>query len=168
MLIRPARFDDIEDIHSLLTYYANQGALLPRSRESLTAHLSQLAVAYAGGIIGGVAALHRLDSQVGEVRSLAVAPHLHKKGIGQKLVLYAVSQAELLGYQKVIAFTRQVSFFERCGFQPVARETVPAKYFLDCAGCPMLTHCDEIAMERALLIPTPEQNRVEYPASLTK
>ncbi len=166
MLIRPARFEDIEDIHQLVMYYANQGALLPRSRESLVEHLSQLSVAYDKGTIAGVVALHRLESHVGEVRSLAVLPHFHKQGVGQKLVTYAVSQAELLGYHKAIAFTRQVRFFERCGFQPVARETIPAKYFRDCMGCPMLTHCDEIAVERVLLVPTARRNPAEHPASL--
>jgi amino-acid N-acetyltransferase len=166
VLIRPARFEDIENIYPLVMYYANQGALLPRSRESLAAHLSQLAVACDNETLAGVVALHRLESHVSEVRSLAVAPRFHKQGIGHKLVAYAVSQAELLGYHKVIAFTRQISFFERCGFQPVARETVPAKYFRDCIGCPMLAHCDEIAMERVLLVPVSSRNPAEYPASL--
>ncbi|WP_053958770.1 GNAT family N-acetyltransferase [Sulfobacillus thermosulfidooxidans] len=167
MLIRAARPEDLEDIYRLVTYYANQGALLPRTRESLTAHLPHLTVAYQNNQLAGVVALHRLEPTVSEVRSLAVDPAFHKQGIGQKLVLYAVHQAEEEGYHKVIAFTRQVIFFEHCGFHAVPRESVPGKYFIDCVGCPMLTHCDEIAMERVLTVDAVRTSLTTTPASLT-
>ncbi|AUW93746.1 GNAT family N-acetyltransferase [Sulfobacillus sp. hq2] len=150
MLIRAARLSDLDDIVNLVDYYAAQGALLPRSRESLLEYLPVLGVACVDSEIAGIVALHQLETKVGEVRTLAVAPGFHKQGIGEKLVQYAVAQAEKAGMTKVISFTRQVAFFQHCGFQIVARETVPAKYFIDCVGCPMLSHCDEVAMERVL------------------
>ncbi len=165
MLVRAARLEDLKDIHQLIMYYANQGALLPRTRESLAAHLPQLAVVYQGSTLAGVVALHRLEPSVSEVRSLAVDPAFQKQGIGEKLVRFAVKLAQEQGYHKVIAFTRQVGFFEHCGFYPVAHKSVPAKYFIDCVGCPMLAHCDETAMERVLLVPNVNPSVTAYPAS---
>jgi hypothetical protein len=46
----------------------------------------------------------------------------------------------------VIALTRELRFFERCGFQAVARETLPRKVWTDCVRCPRRHACDEIAV----------------------
>ncbi len=171
MLIRAARFSDLDNIGALVDYYAEQGALLPRSRESLLAYLPFLGVACEGPELAGIVALHQLEPTVGEVRSLAVAPAFHKQGIGEKLVQYAVNQAQTAGFAKVISFTRQVAFFEHCGFQTVSRDSVPAKYFTDCVGCPMLSHCDEVAMEKALAVSVrtaqPEPGTESLSASLS-
>ncbi len=151
VLIRPAHISDLDNIHRLVAYYALQGALLPRTRESLMDYLPRLGVAMDGENVAGIVALHQLEPLIGEVRTLAVDPGYHKKGIGQLLVQYAVAQAEAAGLQKLVSFTRQVEFFTRCGFAVIARESVPIKYFTDCQGCPMLAHCDETAMARNLV-----------------
>lgn len=150
MQVRLATMADLDDVAELIAAYAEEGSLLPRSRESLRQSLGVLAVAVDGSQVVGAVALHQLEPAVGEVRSLAVRTGQRGRGVGQTLVNFAVEMAVLRGLAKVICFTRQVGFFERCGFQVVARETVPGKYFIDCISCPKLTRCDETAMERVL------------------
>lgn len=150
MNLRHATASDIEAVYAMIASYAEAGALLARSRDSLRKSLPDLVVADEAGEVIGVAALHLLESGVGEVRSLAVADRHQKRGIGQALVLKTVAMAEERGLRKVICFTRQVAFFERCGFYTVQRETLPVKYLVDCIHCPFLDHCDETAMERVL------------------
>lgn len=149
--VRLATVDDLDEIYELIAVYAQEGTLLPRSRESLRQSLSSLAVAVVEDRVAGVVALHRLEEKVAEVRSLAVRDTYQGRGIGQALVTFAVEMAESLGFHKVICFTRQTQFFARCGFQVISRETVPVKYFIDCVSCPKLLRCDETAMERTLV-----------------
>lgn len=148
--VRLATVNDMDAIVELVEEFSRAGALLPRSRDSLMHSLGSLVVAYDDGDLIGVAALHKLEHSVGEVRSLAVRDGYQGRGVGQALVRFTVNLAQQAGLAKVICFTRQVSFFERCGFVTVARETIPGKYFIDCVNCPKLSHCDETAMERVL------------------
>ncbi len=46
----------------------------------------------------------------------------------------------------MIALTREVGFFERCGFATAARETLPRKVWTDCVRCPRRHACDEVAV----------------------
>lgn len=151
VIVRLATESDVPVIHNMIQEYVNDGTLLPRTVESLYRSLPSLVVADAEGELTGVVALHRLDNNVAEVRTLTVAKGYQGQGIGQLLVQYAINLAEDTGYHKVISFTTQIEFFSRCGFAVVARNSVPTKYYLDCVHCSKLFRCDETAMERVLV-----------------
>jgi amino-acid N-acetyltransferase len=82
-----------------------------------------------------------------------VRPDHHGNGLGAELVARAVEDARALGLARVIALTREAAFFERCGFVPVDRETLPRKVWADCLRCPRRHACDEVAMVRELSVP---------------
>ena len=92
------------------------------------------------------AALRVLWDDVAEVRTLAVRPDHHGRGLGGHLVEYLVADARALGLPRVIALTREVPFFERCGFVVVPRESLPRKVWTDCVRCPKRHACDEVAV----------------------
>lgn len=73
-------------------------------------------------------------------------PDHHGRGLGAHLVDYLVADARMLGIPRVIALTREVPFFERCGFVVVPRESLPRKVWTDCVRCPKRHACDEVAV----------------------
>ena len=46
----------------------------------------------------------------------------------------------------MIALTREIGFFERCGFAVVSRDRLPRKVWTDCVRCPRRHACDEVAV----------------------
>ncbi|MBX5466986.1 MAG: N-acetyltransferase [Firmicutes bacterium] len=148
MRIRSAVMADIDAIYALIEAQARRGILLPRSRASLCEHIQSLSVAEGeGGRVVGVVALHVLDRDLAEVRSLAVADDHQGRGIGRALVEHAVRRAAALGIHRVLSLTVQVEFFRKCGFQPAQRLAFPQKVWKDCLNCPKLAACDEVAMQ---------------------
>ena len=57
-----------------------------------------------------------------------------------------IADARSLDIPRVIALTREVPFFERCGFVVVPRESLPRKVWTDCVRCPKRHACDEVAV----------------------
>ncbi len=102
------------------------------------------------GRIVGCCALTIIWSDLGEIKSLAVAGSEKGKGIGRRLVAAAVDQAKRLGLPRVFALTLEPQFFERVGFTVVPKEQLPMKVWSDCARCPKQHECDEIAVIRDL------------------
>jgi amino-acid N-acetyltransferase len=100
----------------------------------------------SAGTVVACAALRLLWRDLGEVRSLAVRPDAHGRGLGAALVQAVVADARALGLPRIIALTREVPFFERCGFFAQAREMLPRKVWTDCVRCPKRHACDEVAM----------------------
>ena len=60
------------------------------------------------------------------LRSVAVAPPWRQQGIGSQLVQAVVREAQALAIREIYLLTEGAeSFFERLGFQPIARDNVP-------------------------------------------
>lgn len=146
--IRSAVMADIDSVYALIEANARLGILLPRSKASLYENIQALSVAEdERGRIVGVVALHVLDEDLAEVRSLAVARDQQGKGIGRQLVEHAVRRAAELGIARVLSLTYQVEFFRKCGFEVANRLAFPQKVWKDCLGCPKMAACDEVAMQ---------------------
>ncbi len=146
IVLRRATLGDVPAIASLMADYVIQGTLLPRPTSELYQCIREFHVAEDQGQVIACAALRLLWSDLGEVRSLAVHPDHHGRGLGQELVAAVVEDARSLELARVIALTREVGFFERCGFDVVARETLPRKVWTDCVRCPRRHACDEVAV----------------------
>jgi argininosuccinate lyase/amino-acid N-acetyltransferase len=146
LVIRRATVADVKGIASLMADYVIQGLLLPRPVSELYQSIREFHVAIRDGQVVACAALRLLWEDLGEVRSLAVRADHHGRGLGQALVEKIVEDARTLSLPRVIALTRELRFFERCGFQSVSRETLPRKVWTDCVRCPRRHACDEIAV----------------------
>lgn len=153
MQIYNAVTSDVKDIHALIQIYAEKGLVLPRSLLSIYQHLQCMYVVKEKNKIVGVAGLHILGHDLGEIRSLVVSPDHMGKGIGRMLVNHIINEASRLGVKRLISFTYQIEFFKKCGFEIAEKETLPEKVWIDCVNCPKLDCCDETAMIKYILNP---------------
>jgi argininosuccinate lyase len=144
--VRRASLADVPGIARLMAGYVAQGVLLPRPVSELYQCVREFHVAEIEGEIVGCAALRVLWEDLGEVRSLAVREDQHGTGLGQKLVAAVIADAKALDLPRVIALTREVRFFERCGFTVGDRQRLPRKVWTDCVRCPKRHACDEVAV----------------------
>ena len=151
LTLRRAVPDDVRGIAAVMADYVVKAVLLPRPVSELYQSIREFHVVAreqpgAEPEVVACAALRLLWGDLGEVRSLAVRPDNHGRGLGGKLVARVLEDARALGLQRVIALTREVPFFERCGFKIVERETLPRKVWTDCVRCPRRHACDEVAV----------------------
>jgi argininosuccinate lyase len=146
MELRRATPRDVHGIGRLMAAYVAEGTLLPRPVSELFQSVREFHVALADGEVVACAALRLLWDDLGEVRTLAVRTDHHGNGLGAQLVARVVEDARGLGLRRVIALTREVGFFERCGFAVVERDALPRKVWADCIRCPRRHACDETAV----------------------
>lgn len=146
MIIRKARMCDIEAVHSLITYFADRGLMLARSRSMLYEGIREITVAEEQGILMGTGMLHVIWEDLAEIRAIAVHPDYQKKGIGRMLVETFLAEAADLKIPKVFALTYQPGFFKSCNFRLVPKETLSQKVWKECINCPKFPNCDEEAV----------------------
>jgi amino-acid N-acetyltransferase len=152
-MIRKARMDEVPQIHRLLSNYAGQGLLLPRSLSEIYDHLRDYFVmedTSKNGNIMAVCALGICWEDLAEIRSLAVAEDCQGRGYGSLLVERCVEEAVSLGVKKVFTLTYVTGFFSRLGFRQIEKSALPHKIWADCFKCPKFPDCDEIAMMNEL------------------
>ena len=146
LLYRKAKISDVEKIHQLISYYANQNQMLPRSRSSLYEGIREFTVAEFAGELIASGALHIIWEDLAEIRALAVAEKFVKQGIGRHLVELFVKEARELEIKQLFALTYQPDFFEKCGFKVIAKENLPQKVWKECVNCPLFPNCEETAV----------------------
>lgn len=147
---RKARPEDVEALYVLIQGYADQGIMLPRSREALARHIDSFIVAEIDGEVVGCGSLFQLGPELVEIRSLGMKEGYKGYGIGTKLVDMLVEAARERGVPKVMALTYAVDFFQKNGFEVVDKEIFPEKVWTDCVHCPKRHACDEIAVLKVL------------------
>jgi amino-acid N-acetyltransferase len=147
-MIRKALMKDVKSIHGLLSYYADQGLLLPRSLSELYDHLRDHFVVEEGTpkSIIGVSALGICWEDLAEIRSLAIAKDEQGNGLGSQLVETCLEEARSLGLKKVFTLSYVPGFFSKLGFKEVEKSVLPHKIWGDCLKCPKFPDCDETAM----------------------
>jgi len=150
MIYRKPTFKDVEAIHKLVNDYAEKGLMLARSRNVLYETLRDMVVAEEDGQIVGVGGLHLVWDELAEVRALAVAPEVVRKGVGRALVANLTEEAKELGVKTLFALTYQPEFFAKQGFTEANKDKLPHKVWKECINCPKFPNCDEIAMIKEL------------------
>jgi len=150
-MIRHARIPDARIIHQLLLTYAKEGQLLGRSLAAIYDSIRDFYVVEEDGKILGVGALAICWEDLAEVRSLAVIPGQHGKGVGRKIVEKCLQEAKDLGLQRVFALTYQPEFFKKMGFEEIDKAQLPQKVWGDCINCVKFPDCDEFALAINLL-----------------
>jgi amino-acid N-acetyltransferase len=137
---------DVEPVYALIAAYGREQVMLPRSRAELYECLRDFQVAVADGGVVGCAALEIAWEKLGEVRSVAVLRPFQGRGVGRRLVEACLREARRLGITRVFSLTTAPAFFERLGFERVAKESLPHKIWADCIKCPKFPDCDELAV----------------------
>ncbi|MGD9156327.1 MAG: N-acetyltransferase [Bacillota bacterium] len=150
MTFRKARMADVESLHELINFFAEQGLMLPRARSFFYENLREFIIADVDGAFAGGGALHIIWDNLAEVRALAIKPEGQGRGIGRQMVAKLVEEALELGINRVFTLTYQAAFFQKCGFREVPKEEMPHKVWKECINCPKFPNCDEIAMIRNL------------------
>ena len=148
-MIRKAFIKDVKPIHRLLSHYADQGLLLPRSLSELYDHLRDHFVVEdrrSQESIIGVSALGICWEDLAEIRSLAIAKDEQGKGLGSQLVETCLEEARSLGLKRVFTLSYVPDFFSKLGFGEVEKSVLPQKIWGDCLKCPKFPDCDETAM----------------------
>lgn len=145
-MVRPAIMSDVEAICGLVNYFAQRGKMLHRSSESVYESLRDFVVAEHDGHVAGCVGLSMSWKDLGEIRSLAVAPDCQGLGIGRKLIEQVVADGRRLGLKRVFALTYEPEFFAKFGFKTVDKETLPTKVWRDCIHCQLADACAEVAM----------------------
>jgi amino-acid N-acetyltransferase len=150
MMIRPATIHDVPRIQDVINSHAELGKMLFKSYAQLYEDLRDFGVYEIDGEAVGCVALTIIWADLAEIRSLAVDDAHRGKRIGTQLVEWTVEEARRLGIRKLMALTYEQRFFEKLGFEAVAKETLPLKVWSDCVRCPKQDGCDEIAVVRVL------------------
>ena len=146
-MIRKARMSDAKGIHQLIADYAKKGDMLPRSLADIYENLRDYFVFLGdGGELVGSAAIHIMWEDLAEVRSLAVREGKMRRGVGTQLVESCISEAIVLGIDRVFALTYKPEFFEKLGFHVVDKAELPQKIWTDCLKCSKFPDCDEVAL----------------------
>jgi N-acetylglutamate synthase-like GNAT family acetyltransferase len=119
-VVVPARAEHWPEVEALLQ---SQGLPL----EGVLDHLGSFLVLVDGGSLVGVAGLEAYPP-IGLLRSVAVRPSAQKRGLGGLLTAAALEHAQALGIRHVYLLTTTAApFFERHGFEPVARIALPSE-----------------------------------------
>ncbi|WP_088186237.1 N-acetyltransferase [Desulfosporosinus sp. FKA] len=150
MKLRKAKIADVEEMMSLINNNAEQGLMLPRSRNMLFENIREFMLAEEDGQIVGVSSLHILWSDLAEIRALAVDDNHRRQGIGTKIVKAIEEEALDLGCSRLFALTYQPEFFKSCGYEEVSKDQMPQKVWRECINCIKFPNCDEIAVSRII------------------
>ena len=115
-LIRKARLSDVNDMFRMINHYAEQQLMLPKTQLQLYETLRDYSIAVeasAPNRVLGCGALHIYWENLAEIRALAVAPGMAKRGVGTHLVEELLKEARELEIEQVFVFTYEPKFFSR-------------------------------------------------------
>lgn len=148
--IRKATVRDARSIHALINRFARKEQMLPRSLNEIYENIRSFFVSKDGIKLAGTSSLHIMWEDLAEIRSIAVSNNYQKTGIGKKLIAKCISEAKLLGVQKVFALTYNPDYFLSMGFSVVDKNSLPHKIWGDCLKCPKFPVCEEVAVVKVL------------------
>ncbi|NUQ69963.1 MAG: N-acetyltransferase [Chthonomonadales bacterium] len=147
---RKAATADVPGIQRIVSGFAAQGLMLPRSLSQLYESVRDFFVIEEAGEIVGCAALHVSWKDLAEIKSLAVAATAQSRGYGRELVEACLREARPLGVTRVFALTYVPEFFARLGFGEIDKALLPRKVWTECVHCPKFLNCTEVAVIREL------------------
>ncbi len=145
MILRKAKMTDVPSILNLVNGYAKAGLMLMKSPYQIYRSIQSFYVCETDNQVVGCCRLNIIWKNLAEVSSLAVSETHKRKGIGKMLVNKTIEEGKELGITEFFTLTYQDAFFEKCGFKPTQRESLPHKVFSDCLMCPKIDACDEHA-----------------------
>lgn len=129
--IRPARTSDIKGIRALIDAFALQRRLLNKETVTLYESVQEFTVAVEDGVVVGCGALHILWEDLAEVRTVAVAEHLHGKGVGRKILEAIIARAKTIGVERIFCLTFETEFFGSLGFKEIQGTPVEPEVYTE-------------------------------------
>lgn len=146
MRARRARPSDVEGVFQLIAGYADEGLLLPRPEEEIRRNISHFLILEEEGRIAGCVALESYSADLAEIRSLAVNSAFRGRGLGARMLHFALAEARRRLIARVFAVTHAPEFFLRHGFAPGSRLSLAEKLERDCNSCPKQRSCRLLAV----------------------
>ncbi len=120
VVIRSATTADIGAIQKLIEPLVHRRILLGKELVMLYEAVQEFVVAETpDGDVVGCGALHVFWEDLGEVRTLAVAPERQHSGVGAEIVRALEDRARHLGLRRVFCLTFEVDFFVALGYAVV-------------------------------------------------
>src|SRR5258708_22292009 len=116
MRIRRAAPHDAAAIRALIDWFVTDGTLLPRTEAFIASHGEHFLVAEEDGRLVGCVHLDEYAPSLSELRSLAVQPSAHGRGIGTALVHATEELARQRGCETLFAVSNDEAYFNRFGF----------------------------------------------------
>jgi len=129
--IRPARTSDIKGIRAIIDAFALQRRLLNKETVTLYESVQEFTVAVEDGVVVGCGALHILWEDLAEVRTVAVAEHLHGKGVGRKILEAIIARAKTIGVERIFCLTFETEFFGSLGFKEIQGTPVKPEVYAE-------------------------------------
>src|SRR2546422_1824128 len=127
-LARRAIRADAGQILELVTPYAAQGLMLPRTFDQIAARIDNYVVAMeAPGRVVACAALEEYSPSLAEVSSVAVAPAHQGKGLGSQVVLGVERLARARDIEELFALSLTDNFFLSLSYKPTTVSRYPEK-----------------------------------------
>jgi amino-acid N-acetyltransferase len=129
--IRRARTSDVRSIRRLLDSYVRDRILLDKATVTLYEDIQEFWVAERDQDAEVIAcgALHVMWEDLAEVRTLAVDPTQHGKGIGHLVLEKLLQTARWLGVRRIFCLTFEVDFFAKHGFRETGDTPVDRDVF---------------------------------------
>ncbi|MDM3871926.1 argininosuccinate lyase [Porticoccus sp. W117] len=147
MSVRRARMSDVEKIHQLVDYWANEGEILPRTQENIIHDVQNFVVAEIGGEVVGCASLYIYQKGLAEIRSVVVDKEFHRQGQGKALVQYLLEFANQMELKTVIVLTYIPDYFSALGFGLIDKSSLADNIIEDSDQSANKNPNEEVAME---------------------
>jgi amino-acid N-acetyltransferase len=130
--VRATRTQDVPAIARLVAGYADDRILLHKERVTYYEDVQEFRVAVApDDSVIGCGALHVMWEDLAEIRTLAVDPAWHGKGVGHRLLDVLLDEGRALGISRVFCLTFEVEFFERHGFHEIEGTPVEPEIYAE-------------------------------------
>ena len=144
--VRRAVRADAAQILDLVSRYASQGLMLPRTFDQVADRVDNYVVATDSfGHLVACAALEEYSPSLAEVSSVAVAPSHHGKGLGTQVVLGIERLAKARDIEELFALSLTDNFFLSLSYKPTTVSRYPEK----------LARYDELAKSGVEIVPKP-------------
>lgn len=129
--IRPATTKDVSAIRKIAEPLIEQRILLGKELVELFESIQEFVVAELDDEVVGFGALHVMWEDLAEVRTLAVAEHAKRRGIGAAMLNELIDRAKRLGIKRVFCLTFEVDFFSANGFEEISDIPVDAETYAE-------------------------------------
>jgi amino-acid N-acetyltransferase len=127
-MVRRAVRGDAGSILELVSQYAAQGLMLPRTLEQIATRIDNyVVVTGAAGRVVACAALEEYSPSLAEVSSVAVAPSYHGQGLGTQAVLGVERLARARDIEELFALSLTDNFFLSLSYKPTTISRYPEK-----------------------------------------
>ncbi|GAA1891559.1 amino-acid N-acetyltransferase [Lapillicoccus jejuensis] len=129
LVVRRARTPDVRTIRGIVAPEAQTRRIVAKDAVAYYEAVHEFRVAELDGEVVGCGALHVMWEDLAEVRTLAVTPEVHGRGVGSAVLTALLDDARAIGVERVFCLTFETAFFARHGFVVIEGQAVePAVY----------------------------------------